>query len=84
MPGETQGNHSWQQVFKSGFTKILSYVFSMSAKTILKGAGYLAVSSFTTGFLASNILQGFISAQFYLWNKKKRKSGYGLTYITQG
>ncbi len=84
MPGVTQGNHSWQQVFKSGFTKILSYGFSMSAKTILKGAGYLAVSSFTTGFLASNILQGFISAQFYLWNKKKRKSGYGLTYITQG
>ena len=30
----------------------------MSAKTLAKEAGYLIVSGFTTGFLASNIVQG--------------------------
>ena len=83
IPGVTQGSHSWQQVFKSGFTKILRYGFNISAKTLLKSIGYLAVSSFTTGFLASNILQGIISALFYLWSKKKRQPGNGSTFITQ-
>ena len=54
----TKGSHSFQQVFKSGFTKALKYHFSMSAKTLAKEAGYLIVSGFTTGFLASNIVQG--------------------------
>lgn len=36
----------------------LKYHFSMSAKTLAKEAGYLIVSGFTTGFLASNIVQG--------------------------
>ena len=54
----TKGSHSFQQVFKAGFTKALKYHFSMSAKTLAKEAGYLIVSGFTTGFLASNIVQG--------------------------
>ena len=54
----TKGSHSFQQVFKSGFTKALKYHFSMSTKTLAKEAGYLIVSGFTTGFLASNIVQG--------------------------
>ena len=57
LPGITAGSHSWQQVFKSGFTKTLKYGFSMSAKTLAKGAGYMLVSGFTTGFLAGNFLQ---------------------------
>ena len=57
LPGITAGSHSWQQVFRSGFTKTLKYGFSMSAKTLAKGAGYMFVSGFTTGFLAGNFLQ---------------------------
>lgn len=57
IPGITVGSHSWQQVFKSGFTKMLRYGFNMSAKTLAKGAGYLLVSGFTTGFFVGNILQ---------------------------
>jgi hypothetical protein len=85
IPAITQGSHSWQQVFKSGFTKALKYGFRMSAKTLAKEAGYLFVSGFTTGMLASSTLQGFISSQFYLWkNKKKKYINYGTspTFIT--
>ena len=57
LSGITAGSHSWQQVFKSGFTKTLKYGFNMSAKTLAKGAGYMLVSGFTTGFLAGNFLQ---------------------------
>ena len=60
LQGITAGSHSWQQVFKSGFTKTLKYGFSMSAKTLAKGAGYMLVSGFTTGFLVGNILQSVI------------------------
>ena len=35
----TKGSHSFQQVFKSGFTKALKYHFSMSAKTLAKEVG---------------------------------------------
>ena len=60
LPGITAGSHSWQQVFKSGFTKTLKYGFNMSAKTLAKGAGYMLVSGFTTGFFVGNILQSII------------------------
>jgi len=56
IPGITKGSHSWQQVFKSGFTKAIRYGFSMSAKTIAKEAGYLLISSLSLGFLFSNII----------------------------
>ena len=60
IPGITKGSHSWQQVFKSGFTKALRYGFSMSAKTIAKEAGYLLISSVSLGFLFSNIINAVI------------------------
>ncbi len=57
IPGVTKGSHSWQQVFKSGFTKTLQKGYRMSAKTLAKGAGYLFVSSLSTGFLVENTMQ---------------------------
>ena len=57
IPGVTKGSHSWQQVFKSGFTKTLQKGYRMSAKTLAKGAGYLFVSSLSTGFLIENTMQ---------------------------
>ena len=59
IPGITKGSHSWQQVFKSGFTKTWRYGFRMSLKTLAKGAGYLMVSSFSTGFVVGNLMQSF-------------------------
>ena len=59
IPGATKGSHSWQQVFKSGFTKTWRYGFRMSLKTLAKGAGYLGISSFSTGFIAGNLIQSF-------------------------
>ena len=53
----TQGSHSWQQIFKSGFTKAIKYGFNISVKTLAKGAVYMLVSSFTTGFFANVIIQ---------------------------
>ena len=58
IPGITKGSHSFQQVFKAGFTKALRYQFSMSIKTLAKEAVYLLISGFTTGFLVSNVTQG--------------------------
>lgn len=60
IPGITQGSHSWQQIFKSGFTKAIKYGFNMSVKTLAKGAVYMLVSSFTTGFFANVIIQNII------------------------
>ena len=57
IPGITKGSHSWQQVFKSGLTKTLNRGYKMSAKTLAKGAGYLFVSSLSTGFLVDNVAQ---------------------------
>ena len=59
IPRATKGSHSWQQVFKSGFTKTWRYGFRMSLKTLAKGAGYLMVSSFSTGFVVGNLMQSF-------------------------
>ena len=56
IPGITQGSHSWQQVFTSELTKTLKMGYKMPAKTLAKGAGYLFVSSFSTGFLIENIM----------------------------
>ncbi len=81
IPDATKGSHSWQQVFKSGLTKTLRYGFRMSGTTLLKGAGYLLISGFSTGFLASNALQGFINAQFYVWNKRKGNYIFGSAYV---
>ena len=60
IPGITQGSHSWQQIFKSGFTKAIKYGFNMSVKTLAKGAVYMLVSNFTTGFFANVIIQNII------------------------
>ena len=57
IPGITSGSHSWQQVFKAGFTKTIRYGFKMSAKTLLKEAGYLVISSMNVGFFAGALLQ---------------------------
>lgn len=57
IPYVTKGSHSWQQVFKSGFTKAIRYGYNMSAKTIAKGAGYLLVSGFSLGFLFNSVIQ---------------------------
>ena len=61
IPGITKGSHSWQQVFKSGWTKAIRYGFNMSAKTLGKEAGYLLVSSINTGFAFGIFLNA-------LWN----------------
>ena len=61
IPGITQGSHSWQQIFKSGFTKAIKYGFNISVKTLAKGAVYMLVSSFTTGFFANVIIQNIIN-----------------------
>ena len=57
IPGITKGSHSWQQVFRSGFTKAIKFGQSMSSKTLAKGAGYLFVSSLTNGFLVNSVTQ---------------------------
>ena len=74
IPGITKGSHSFQQVFKSGFTKALRYHFSMSLKTLAKEVPYLIVSSFTTGFLASNSLQGIygVLKNFFHYNERRK------------
>ena len=74
IPGITKGSHSFQQVFKSGFTKALRYHFSMSLKTLAKEIPYLIVSSFTTGFLASNSLQGIygVLKNFFYYNERRK------------
>ena len=84
ISGVTRGSHSWQQVFKSGFTKTLRYGFNMSLKTMVKGVGYLLTSGFTTGMLLSSILQGLSKA---LKNKAKSTQKYYIpnpTFIEQG
>ena len=71
IPGITKGSHSWQQVFKSGFTKTWRYGFRMSLKTLAKGAGYLGISSFSTGFVVGNLMQSFsnwLLGQFFSQN----------------
>lgn len=60
IPGITKGSHSWQQVFRSGFTKAIKFGQSMSSKTLAKGAGYLFVSSLTNGFLVNSVTQSLI------------------------
>ena len=64
IPGITKGSHSWQQVFKSAWTKTLKYGYNMSAKTLGKEAGYLLVSGFNTGFLFGSISNGLLDFFF--------------------
>ena len=73
IPGITKGSHSFQQVFKAGLTKTLKYHASMSLKTLGKGIAYLLVSNFTTGFLASNSLQGIYGILKNLFHYDERR-----------
>lgn len=59
IDGVTSGSHSWQQIAKSGLTKAMKYGFSMSAKTLMKEAGYLSVSNLSSDFLINNTLISF-------------------------
>ena len=72
IPGITQGSHSWQQIFKSGFTKAIKYGFNISVKTLAKGAVYMFVSNFTNGFFANVIIQNImknIINKFFKYSK---------------
>ena len=64
IPGITKGSHSWQQVFKSGWTKALRYGYNMSAKTLGKEAGYFLVSGFNTGFLFGLVFDTVLDVLF--------------------
>ena len=64
IPGITKGSHSWQQVFKSAWTKTLKYGYNMSAKTLGKEAGYLLVSGFNTGFAFTAFMGGLMDLLF--------------------
>jgi hypothetical protein len=48
IPGINRGSHSFQQIFKSGITKISEHGFSMSVKVFAKGFALIYVANYAS------------------------------------
>lgn len=62
ISGINKGSHSFKQFFKSGLTKNRKYNYSMSMKTFGKGVIWKTVDGFSSSWMLSSMLQGYINS----------------------
>ena len=62
ISGINKGRHSFKQFFKSGLTKNRKYNYSMSMKTFGKGVIWKTVDGFSSSWMLSSMLQGYINS----------------------